>query len=169
MRLGGVLDQHEIAIGGQRAERAEVGALAVQVHRYQRLRPRRARRLCGRRVERPGLGIDVGEHGGRPCPEDPRDRRDARVRGGDHLVARADPVRPQRQRDRVGPRVDPDGVRRAAVRGELRLEPLERRAADEPAAGENRGERVLELVARGAAAQVEERDRAHQYAPACSR
>ena len=57
------------------------------------------------------------------------------VRGGDHLVARADAQRLEREVQAGGGRVDGDAMQRgiAEERGELRLEPLGLRAGGDPA------------------------------------
>ena len=69
------------------------------------------------------------------------DRRDGRDEGeghGDHLVARADAGGEQRQVQRAGAGVDGDGVRRAAVGGEVALERRDLVAEHELAAVEHR-------------------------------
>ena len=92
------------------------------------------------------LGVDVAEHG-------PRARVDDRLRGGvegergdDDVVARADAERAQRERDRVRPVGDADGVAGAEVGGELLLEGGHLGAEDERAAIDDLGDLRVDLA-----------------------
>ena len=85
------------------------------MHGQDRLGPRRDRGLDRGRVHRPGRRVDVDEDRGRPGVDDRGDRGDEGHRHGDHLVARPDPGREQREMQRRGARVHRDGVPDAAV------------------------------------------------------
>ena len=116
--LGGVLEHGH----AQRLDLCDGREVAEQVHGDHGLRARGERgahRVGGDAV---GVGVDVAEHRGGA-------RRGDRLGGGveaegghHHLVARADAHRAQGDRDRVGAVGHADGVRGAAVGGELLLE-----------------------------------------------
>ena len=114
-RLRGILDQRQPE-GGELGERR--GA-AEEVHRHDRLRPRRDARgdVVGIEVERDR--VDVGEHRRRAGAGDRLRRRVERERRADHLVAGADPHRLEREHERVGAVRDADRVRHAEIGGRL--------------------------------------------------
>ncbi len=70
-------------------------------------------------------GIDVHQPRSRPHCADRLGRRDERVRRQDHLVARSDSQRPERQGEGLGPRRDTDREVALGVVGELLLEGLD--------------------------------------------
>ena len=122
MRLGRVLHHAQSALARELEQRIHVGGLAVEVHGHDRARAVGDERARGGRVERERVALDVGEHGHGARVHDRLDRREERVRGRDHLVARADAAREQRREQRVGAVRDAEAVSRAAVGGELLLE-----------------------------------------------
>ena len=81
VRLRGVLEHDEPVLAGECGDRVHVGALAVEVHRDDRLRAR-GRGALGSSpgVEREPRLVDVDEHRRRTRGLDPGDRGDARVR-----------------------------------------------------------------------------------------
>ena len=134
MRLTAVFDDREIVPGGDRFDPRHVGGLAVQVHREDCAG---ARTDCPRRlvrIERQAIRIDVGEH--RPCAGHHHGQRriGGRQRRRDHLVARPNPEAAEDERNRVGSGPDADGVPGTHRRRELRLERLDFRTENEPAA-----------------------------------
>ena len=113
-----------------------------------------------RGIHREGARVDVHEHGRGARVVDRRDRRDERERHRDHLVARADVGREQRQVQRAGAGVDADAELRARVGGELLLE-LGHLAAERELAGiEHALDRGIDLGldARVLGLQVDERN-----------
>ena len=76
MRLGGVLDDRQAVLRGDRHDGVHVGQATVQVDGHDRLGARRDRALDARRVHRPGGRIDIDEHRRRAGVADGRDRRD---------------------------------------------------------------------------------------------
>ena len=85
--------------------------------------------VLGVEVER--RRVDVGEHRRRAAAGDRLGGRVEGERGADHLVARADPHRVEREHERVGAVRDADGARHAEVPGRLALEGLDVRPEDE--------------------------------------
>jgi len=96
-RVRGVFDNREVVFARDRAQAIHVGALAVEMHRHERLGARRDGTFRRVGIEKVRCSIHVGE-----------DRRCARVfdfirrgavgdRRGDHLVARPYAERDQRQ------------------------------------------------------------------------
>ena len=84
----------------------------------------------------------------------------------DHLVARADAERAQRQVERGGAAAQRDALVALAVGRVLLLERLDLRAAHEPAGVDDAAQRLVQLGAHGVvlASQVDHRDlrRGHQ-------
>ncbi len=124
MRLGAILDQHQIFRFTEGPDFIQGRALTEEVHHDHRARLRRQAlfQRVGGQVE--GAGVDVGE-----------DRRGAgirdRLRGGEegerrqhHLVAGGDSRGHQREVQRVGAGVAADGMRRADEGAELALQRL---------------------------------------------
>ena len=97
-------------------DRRQVGGLAEQVHRHDRLGPRRDRRDRGAGVDVERAGLDVDEHRRRAerATTQPAVAKNEYVRR-DHLVAGADAERHQRRQQRVGARRHADGVRHVEV------------------------------------------------------
>ena len=83
----------------------------------------------GRKIER--RGIDVAENRPRAGPRDGAGGGEERERRGDHLIARTDAERHERQQQRIGARGHADAVRRAAISRDLRLEGAHVLAQDE--------------------------------------
>ena len=100
---------------------------------------RRADRRGDRgRVDQQRVGQDVDEPGRRARPRRPPRRSRRRCSRDDHLVAGPDPQAGEDQLERVGAVGDPDAGRALAVRGELVLERVDLRAADEAAVAQHR-------------------------------
>jgi hypothetical protein len=68
MGLGRVLDHAQAVAPGDREDRVEIGRLAVEMHRQDRPRARRDRRLdpAGIDVEGRGIGLDRHRRRARP-------------------------------------------------------------------------------------------------------
>ena len=117
----------------ERDEPFEVDRLPEEVDRQDRLEPRAAARgalhVGDGRVE--GRRVDVREDRLGAEPRDTARGREERVGRADHLVAGPDPVRHQREEDRVAAGADGDRLGRAAVVGELALERVDLGAQDE--------------------------------------
>src|SRR6266545_7603409 len=111
--LGAVLHDVDAALGAEGCDRVGFRTLTVQMDRHDRARLLTERSGERGRVHRPGFGLDVAENGSCTSALDCRHSWHARVRLGHDLVPRADPESAQRQLDRVRPRSDADGVRRA--------------------------------------------------------
>ena len=114
-RLRGVLDQRE----PERRELGERRRPAEEVHRHDRLRPRRDPRGDVLRIEVQRHRVDVGEDRRRADAGDRLGGRVERERRADHLVAAPDPERLEREDERVGAVRDADRVRHAEERGGL--------------------------------------------------
>ena len=140
-RLGRVLDQRQ----PESRELGERRRTAEEVHRHDRLRPRRDARGDVGGVEVEADRIDVGEDGGRAGPGDRLGGRVERERRADHLVPGADAHRLEREHERVGAVGDADRVGHAEIGGRLVLERLDLGAEDEAARLENLREALLEL------------------------
>ena len=155
VRLRSVLDD----LHAELPQRLDVGAETVEMNGDDRARSFRQGGARGRRIERPGARIDVGEHRHRACSLDACDRRDARVRGNDHLVAGPHTDRAQRDRNRVRSGGDADRLAGAAPACEGALELRHPLAEDETAAVEHRRDRAVELRAKplDLARELEER------------
>ena len=89
-RVGGVLDDREAVLLRDLPDPLHPARQAAVVDRDDRLRPRRDPLLDPLGVEVHRVGLDVDEDRDGPSEDDVRDRADERVRGRDHLVARAD-------------------------------------------------------------------------------
>ena len=113
-RAGGVLDQRQVG------QLLEARGPAEQVHRHDRLRPRRDLDLRGVDVVR--RRVDVDEDGRGAGERNDVRGRGKRVGGDDHLVARPDPEREHGEVERGGARRDRDGVLDLAGGGEAGLE-----------------------------------------------
>ena len=85
--LRGILQEQQVIFRAKRADRLDIGELAVQVDRHDDARTWRHRRgdRCRRYVERAGLHI--GKTHLQPGVGDSECRRDERVGWNDHLVA----------------------------------------------------------------------------------
>ena len=136
-RLGAVLDDGDPAVGAHFENGFGVGALPVQVHRHDRAGPLAEGAAKRIRIHRPGLRLDVAQHGRRPGALDRGDRRDARVRLGDDLVAGSKLERAEGDLDRVGPGAHADCMAGPKRRGELLFERSTLGAEHEPAAREH--------------------------------
>ena len=96
-----------------------------------------------------GGRVDVDQAGRGAHQADGLGRRDERVRRHDDLVAGPDAQRAQREHQRLGARGDADGLAGLAVGGEVGLEVLDVRAADEGALlgdGPDHPEQLLEQL-----------------------
>ena len=112
-------------------DRIHVGAQAEQVHRHDRLRPRRDRArasAAGSMLNVPGsMSTSTGRA---PTRTIDAGGREERIRRGHDLVARTDAERHQRQQQRVGARRHGDRV--AARRASAASSRLERRRSRAP-------------------------------------
>ena len=111
---GGVLDQRQVG------QLLEARGAPEQVHRHDRLRPRRDLDLRGVDVVR--RRVDVGEDGRGAGERNDVRGRGKRVGGDDHLVAGPDPKGEDGEVEGGGARRDRDGVLDLARGGEARLE-----------------------------------------------
>ena len=117
-------------------------ALPIQVHRHDRLGPRRDTGLGALQVHQQRLGIDFAEHRASADHADGADGRNGRVGDRDHFVAGTDLQRAQGDGQRVGAVADAHGVAfdvpryrakscsKAATRGPSTSEPLARTRVD---------------------------------------
>ena len=122
VRLRGVLEHGETVPVRDRHDRIHVARMAVQVDRDDGARPGGDPRFEACRIELPGLGIRVREHGrGRAIVNDVRGGHEGQARN-DHLVARTDPRGHQRQVERRRPVRDGHAVRDSAEGREVALE-----------------------------------------------
>ena len=115
------------------------------MHGHDRLRARADPALDVLGIEVQRHRIDVGEDRGRAGARDGLGRRVEGEGGADHLVARSDSHRLERQHERVRPVRDADRVRHAEVGGGLLLERLHLGPEDEPARLDDALERLPEL------------------------
>ena len=140
-----VFDERQAMPIGQRAERRHLDRPSAEVHRHDRPCARGHGR--GRRGRRqvPGGGIDVGKARRRAGVDGDVGRRAEGERRRDHLVARSDLERQQRQMQGRGARVQRQRMRRAGVGGKRRLELPYPRSGREPARLE-RGDDLVDLA-----------------------
>ena len=120
---------------------------AEQVHGHDRLRPLRDPVLDVGRVEVERDGVDVGEDRRGAALRDRLGRRVEREGRADHLVARADPERVERQHEGVGAVRAADALGGAEMLRRLALERLDLGPEDEATRVERLRERRLELCA----------------------
>jgi hypothetical protein len=123
-------------------------------------RPRRDRAIERDRIEAESDRLHVDEDGTRSDLGHRARRREVRERRNDHLVAGRHAHREERERDRGGPRREPDRVPRAARGGQFPLERVVLGAEDELAGGEHAREIGGQLLGQRPmdAGQVEERN-----------
>ena len=134
VRLAAVFDDGEVVARGDLGDGAHVGRLTVEVHRHDRRSVRRHGRGRCVRIERQAIGIDVGKNGAGARHHDRERRVRGRERRRDHLIARPDAKRAQRDRQRIGAGADAYGVGRLTGGRELVFESFELRTENEPAA-----------------------------------
>ena len=132
--MGGILEDGDAR--GRGADRVDVDAGAVEVHRDDRLRAGGEGRGQARRVEVGGDGVDVDEDRGSAGVGDREDRGHVRVGDGDDLVAGADPEGAQGQGQGRGARAAADAGGRPAVGRELGLEGAQLRTEREARPGQ---------------------------------
>ena len=109
-RLGGVFDHHKLVFLRDPHYGVHIGHLAVKVDRDDGARVRGYLRLDLRRVEVVTGRVDVHED---RLGADARNRARGGKKGvgrGDHLVARANPLRHQANQQRIRSRRDPNPV-----------------------------------------------------------
>ena len=159
-RLRRVLDDRDAARLRRLDDRRHVGRLAEQVHRHDRLGPRRDGRDRRVDVDVERVGIDVDQHRRRADAHDAAGGGEERIGRRDDLVAGADVERHQRREQRVGARRQADRVRHAEVRAQLALEAFDFRAADEALAVADARDGVEQRLAkrRVLRLEVEQRD-----------
>ena len=120
--LGGVFDERDALLGGERFEPEEVRKPAVQIDEQDRLRP--GCEHGADRLERgaPTVGLDVGEdRRGADVVDRGRSRDPGRL-GHHDLVAGPDAERHQREVQPAGARREGDRMPASDRSGELRLE-----------------------------------------------
>ena len=125
MSLRGVLEHEQAVARSERVDPLHVAHLPVQVHGDHRRRARADQRGRGIGIDQPGVPLHVAEDRRRPGVQHAQRRRDERVPGHQHLVARPDPGGDQRQRERGRAGGDPHALGRLTVVGELPLERLD--------------------------------------------
>ena len=149
----------------ERCELLERSRAAEQVHRHDRLRPRRDPRgdVVGIEVERDR--VDVGEHRRRADARDRLRRGEEREGRADHLVAGADPHRLEGEHERIGAVRDADRVLDAEIGGRLLLKSVDLRPEDEAPRLEHFGEALLQLgdERRVLRLDVDERDHSDEH------
>ena len=151
--VGGVLDHGD----SEGEQRVEVGRLAGEVHRQDRLRPLGDCLGDGLRVD-VQVGIaHVHEHGAGAAVDDHVPGRRPGDRRRDHLVAGPDAGREEREVHGGGPGREGNAVLRAHVVGEPALELLRARPARQPAAPERLRHGLDLLLADGRRLEGEER------------
>ena len=134
VRLRRVLDHPQAVPPGDGQDRVHVGRLAVEMHRHDGPRARRDRRLDLGRIQVVGIGRNVDKHRRRAGLVDRLGGRVEGERGCDHLIARADAARQERQVQRRSARSDPDRGLGADKAGESLLERSDLRPHDEAGA-----------------------------------
>ena len=131
--LCGIFHQAQTVSVADRAQRVEVGRAAVQVHRHHRPSARRDGRLHKPSVDAMGRRIGLHRHRRGADLADRQPTGDVGVGRHDHLVARTDVQRAQRQHQRIQPVAQADAVRGTDRGGEIVLESLDLRPQDVPA------------------------------------
>ncbi len=121
---------------GEFGHRGHVGGAAVEVNGHESFCPRCKGGFGGANGQGKRVRVDIDQHRLRADEQHRLRRGVKRQRRDDHLVAGADPERPQRQDQGVGPRTDPDRVRGGRVGGELGLETRDPFTQDELTAAE---------------------------------
>ena len=156
--LGGVLENHESVLSGNRLERVHGRGVAVKMDGHDGARARGDRGFDGGRGEREGERVNVGEDGGR-ARDGHRVRCGREGEGGDDdLVARPDPRGEQAQVQGGGPRVDRDGSGSGHEGGhKLVLEGCHLRALGDHAGAHDGRDRVDLLLADQRASGRDER------------
>ena len=147
--LGGIFDHWNLIPAADRQDRSQVGALAVEVDRYDRLRQLALARLAfdrlrqQRRVDVPGAALTVDEDRSPAQIGDGVDAGGEGERGDEHLVARADAGQEQRQVQRGRARAERRGMAAADRRSELVFKGVDMRAERRDPVG---GEGVLDVL-----------------------
>ena len=122
VRLRRVLDDREPAPVGDPEDRLHRRREPVQMDGEDGGRPRRDPGLDLARVDRERVRVDVGEDGRRELVQRREPARDEAERRDDHLVARPDPERGERELERDGAVRDRHAVGHAAARRPAPLE-----------------------------------------------
>ena len=135
-RLRRVFHDRELVLRRDGEDAFHVRGAAREMHRHDGLRARRDRSFDLVRIDVVGC-IDVDEHRHSAGQTNARRRCDEGVGRRDHLIARADVERAQRELQRVGPVAATDGVAHADQRREALFERLHRPAEDEVTAFEH--------------------------------
>jgi hypothetical protein len=130
-----------------RSDRRHVGGLAVEVDRDDRLGARGDRGLDRGRVDVVGVGLDVHEDGLRTGAPDRAAGGEEGVRRGDDLIAGRQVDGHQRQQEGVGAGRAADGVGRAHVFADLRLQAADLGAHHEALGLQDLPDDRLDLVA----------------------
>jgi N-acetylmuramoyl-L-alanine amidase len=144
--LGAVLDDRKPALFGERGDARHVRRVAEQMHRDDRRRARRDRRLDGARIHAPGRRVDIDKtrHGTRR--HDSLGGSGGGQGHGDDLVAGPDAKRPQRQGQGVRAVADADAVAGVQVAGEVGLEAFDGRTEDVPVVVQDPGHGGVDLA-----------------------
>ena len=120
--LGVVLDHEQVVLLGERHDRVHVADVAVEVHRHDRLGPRRDQLLGRLDADAVVVEVHVGEAGNGAGLDDREAGGDERVAGHDHLVAGPDAQGGQGHVQGRGAGGRADGELAALPLGELLLE-----------------------------------------------
>ena len=114
MRLRAVLEQVQPFDAAELAPSVHVVDLTVEMDKEHCPGARRDRTLDARDVEQRGVGIDVGQNGGRPRMDDREDRGNGSHRRGDDFIASTGSHRAQSDFNRFHAVADADTERGAA-------------------------------------------------------
>ena len=169
--LAGVFDDDQAVFACELQDRIHVGHLSVEMHRDHgrhgptgalarhpargSLTPALAFQVCAQLLGIHGVGgrVDIDELRPRADLGDGLRRRDEGVGDGDDRLAGPDARSVQREPQRIGAACHADAVPHVAERGEIPLEVVDHRAADESGARQSAAEHshqfVLELAMRG--------------------
>ncbi len=121
-RLSAVFDDLQVVAAGDLDELRHRARLSVEMNRHDRPRLGRDRSFELVRVDVKRVRVDVDEDGRRTQQRDALSRREERKRRRDDLVAWTDAQRAQPDHQRIGARVDGDGMFGAQIRSDFGLE-----------------------------------------------
>ncbi len=161
VRLSRVLDHRQRMLCRDGGHCIHIGALPVEVHRDDRLRPRRDRGLDLAGIDQRIVMAHVDQHRPRAAERYGKcGRREGHGRD-DHLVARAQPESTAGKLQRIGAAADAERMRHLAILGKRALEQAHLFAEDEVAAPEDLGDRPRDLRLEVATLrpEVDQRDR----------
>src|SRR5579872_2828789 len=128
--LGIVLNDLEVVLVGNLADRFHVGALTIKMNWNEQLRARCNRCFNFARINAIGAWIGIDEYGGRAGNPDRFGGGEESVGRGDALVSRADAERLEGEPQGVGSVANPNRVSGPMKGGEFLLEAFQHRAHD---------------------------------------